>query len=130
MHTSGCSSAASASRLRTAKPDEEAIRRRSGAQAERRAQRVALRVRQMLETAEHGRAQRVQAGEGELHLGLDARRPGDPASLGGRRQVPQQGGLADARLAAQDQHPALARAHTRDESFQHVALADTVEQTG
>ena len=82
----------------------------------------------MLETAEHRRAQRVQAGEGELHLGLDARRPGDPAALRGRRQVPQQGGLADPRLAAQDQHAALARAHSRDESLQHVALADTVEQ--
>ena len=110
-------------------PDEEAIRRRSGAQAERRAQRVALRARQLLETAEHRRAQRVQAGEGELHLGLDARRPRDPASLRGRRQVPQQGGLADPRLAAQDQHPALARTHSRDESLQHVALADTVEQS-
>ena len=109
-------------------PDEEAIRRRSGAQAERRAQRVALRARQVLETVEHRRAQRMQAGECELHLGLDACRPGDPASLGGRRQVPQQGGLADSRLAAEDQHTALARAHSRDESLQRVALADTVEQ--
>ena len=58
-------------------PDEEPIGWRSGAQAERRAQRVALRVRQLLETAEHGRAQRVQAGERELHLGLDASRPDD-----------------------------------------------------
>src|SRR5262252_6341573 len=33
----------------------------------------------MPETAEHRCAQRVQAGERELHLGLDARRPGDPA---------------------------------------------------
>ena len=80
MHTSGCSSAASASRLRTASP----TRKRSGGgpalQAERRAQRVALRARQTLEPAEHRRAQRVQAGERELHLGLDAGRPGDPAS--------------------------------------------------
>ena len=57
--------------------DEEALRRRSGAHAERRAQRVALRARQRPETAEQGRAQRVQAGEGKLHLGLDARRRGD-----------------------------------------------------
>ena len=69
-------------------PDEEAIRWRSGAQAERRAQRVALRARQLPETVEHLRAQRMQAGERELHLGLDARRPGDPASLRGCRQVP------------------------------------------
>ena len=108
--------------------DQEAIRRRTGAQAERRAQRVALRARQMPETAEHRRAQRMQAGERELHLGLDARRPGDPASLRGRRQMPQQGGLADSRLAAEDQHATLTRAHSRDESIQHVALAATVEQ--
>ena len=109
-------------------PDQEAIRRRPGAQAERGAQRVALRVRELLEPAEHRRAQRVQAGVGELHLGLDARRPRDPASRGGRRQVPQQRGLADPRLAAQDQHPALPRAHSRDEALEHVALSDTVEQ--
>jgi hypothetical protein len=40
----------------------------------------------------------------------------------------QQGGLADSRLAAEDQHTALARAHSRDELIQHVALAGTVEQ--
>ena len=108
--------------------DEEAIRRRSSAQAERRAQRIALRARQLLEPAEHRRAQRVQAGVRELHLGLDACRPGDPAALRRRRQVPQQGGLADSRLAAQDQHPALARTHSGDESLQHVALTDTVDQ--
>jgi hypothetical protein len=109
-------------------PDEEAIRRRSGTQAKRRVQRVALRAWQMPATVEHGCAQRVQAGECELHLGLDACRPGDPASPRASRQVPQQGGLADARLAAEDQHTALARAHARDESFQHVALVVTVEQ--
>ena len=68
--------------------DEEAIRWRSVAQAERRAQRVALRARQTLETVEHVRAQRMQARERELHLGLDARRPGDPASRRGCRQMP------------------------------------------
>ena len=47
-----------------------------------------------------------------------------------RRQVPQQGGLADARLAAEDQHAALARPHARDEPLEHVALAVAVEQPG
>jgi hypothetical protein len=41
--------------------------------------------------------------------------------------MPQQGSLANARLAAKDEHTTLARAHTRDESFQHIALAVTVE---
>ena len=109
-------------------PDEEAIRRRSVAQAERRAQRVALRARQMPETAEHRCAQRMQAGERELHLGLDARRPGDPASRRGHRQVLQQGGLADARLAAKHQHPALARSHSGDEPIQLITLTPTTEQ--
>ena len=35
------------------------------------------------ETVEHGRAERVQAGERQLHLGLDACRPGDPAARRG-----------------------------------------------
>ena len=97
--------------------------------AERRAQRVALRTRQMRETPEHRRAQRMQARECELHLGLDTRRPDDPASLRGGRQVPKQGGLVDSRLAAENPPAALARAHSRDESLQHVALAGTTEQT-
>ena len=70
----------------------------------------------------------MQAGECELHLGFDARRPGDPASLCGGRQMLQQGGLADSRLAAENQHTTLTRAHSRDELIQHVALAATVEQ--
>ena len=82
----------------------------------------------MPETAKHRCAQRVQAGECELHLGLDPRYPGDPASLRDARQIPQQGGLADSRLAAEDQHTTVTRARFRDEPIQHLALADTVEQ--
>ncbi len=70
----------------------------------------------------------MQAGEGKLHLGLGARRPGDPASLGGGRQMPQQGGLADSGLAAQDQHATFTRAHARDETIKHVTLAATVKK--
>jgi hypothetical protein len=40
----------------------------------------------------------------------------------------QQGGLADSRLAAEDQHMTLTRARFHDESIQHLALAVTVEQ--
>lgn len=108
--------------------DQEAIRRGTGAHAERRVQRVALRDWQMPETAKHRCAQRMQAGECELHLGLDPRYPGDPASLRDVRQMPQQGGLADSRLAAEDQHTTATRARFRDESIQHLALAVTVEQ--
>src|SRR5690242_20422353 len=82
----------------------------------------------MPEMPEHRCAQLVQTGERELHLRLHARRPSDPASRGGLRQMPQQGGLADAGLAAQDEHPALARAHSDDESIEYVALPVTVQQ--
>jgi hypothetical protein len=70
----------------------------------------------------------MQAGEGELHLGLDPRYPGDSASFRDGRQIPQQGGLADARLAAKDQHTTLTRPRFRDEPIQHLALAATVKQ--
>jgi hypothetical protein len=40
----------------------------------------------------------------------------------------QQGGLADSRLAAENQHTALTRAHSRDELIQRTAFAGTVEQ--
>ena len=70
----------------------------------------------------------MQAGECELHLRLDAGRSGDPASVRVCRQMFQQSGLADSCLAAEDKHTTLPRAHSRDESLQHVALEDTVEQ--
>jgi hypothetical protein len=110
-------------------PDQEPVRPRPGAQAERRVERIALRTGEVTEAAEHGRAQGMQAGEGELHLGLHARRPRDPASTRGPRQVLEQRGLADARLAAQHQHPALARTHPRHEPLQHLAFAPTTDQT-
>ncbi len=62
-------------------PHEEPIRRGTSTQPECRVQRVALRARQMLDAVEHRYAQRMQAGECELHLGLDARRTNDPTSL-------------------------------------------------
>jgi hypothetical protein len=44
--------------------------------------------------------------------------------------VSQEGGLTDARLAAENKHVALAGAHTRDKSIEHAAFANAVEQTG
>jgi hypothetical protein len=108
--------------------DQKAIRRGTGAHAERGVQRVALGDWQEPETAKHRCAQRVQAGECELHLGLDPRYPGDPASLRDARQIPQQDGLTDSRLAAEDQHATATRARFHDESIQYLALAVTVEQ--
>ena len=129
-HTSGCSSAASASRLRTAR----ATRKRSGGgavlQPERDPQRVSLRAGQCLEPVEHRRAQLMQAGEGELHLGLDARDPGDAALRGLLGDVLQQRRLADPGLAAQDQHRALPRADALQQAVQHLALVAAALQHG
>ena len=64
-----------------------ATRNRSGAlagrQAQRDAQRVPLRLRERVEPVEHRRAQLMQAGERQLHLGLDARdlRDAEPGRL-------------------------------------------------
>ena len=70
-------------------PDQEAIRRRSGAQTERRAERIALRVRQGVATVQHRPTQRVQARERQLHLGLDTGYARDPAACSGADQILQ-----------------------------------------
>jgi hypothetical protein len=72
----------------------------------------------------------VQPREGQLHLGLDTRRPRHAASVGRRGYLSQERGLPDARLTAQDQHVAFARADTRNESIELHAFADAIKQTG
>ena len=111
--------------------DVEAVRRRPGTEAERGPQRIALRHRETLETIQHRRQQLVQAGEGQLHLRLDAGGAHHPAARRLLDQVLQQRRLAHARLAPQHQRPALARADRFDEAVEHVALAATApELTG
>ena len=103
--------------------DEEPIRRRPGADAERGLQRIALRHREALEAIQHRREQLMQPGEGELHLRLDA---GGTHHAAARRlldHVFQQRRLAHARLAAHDQRPALARANRFDQPVEHLAFA-------
>ena len=65
----------------------------------------------------------MQAGERQLHLGLDARDLRDAKARRPRSGVAQQRGLADARLAAHDEHRALAAAHVLQQPVQHLALA-------
>ena len=57
--------------------DQKAIRRRTRAEAEGRAERIALRARQPIQMAQQRRAELMNAGERELHLGLDSRSPRD-----------------------------------------------------
>jgi pimeloyl-ACP methyl ester carboxylesterase len=108
-------------------PDQEPIRRSAGAQTKRRTQSIALRARELPQTPEHRQTQRMQAGECELHLGLNARRPSNMASLRRHRKPLQQSGLADPRLTTQHQHPALAGAHPRDQPIQYLALMDAIK---
>ena len=109
--------------------DEETVRWRPCAQAERGRQCVSLRDRETPEPAEHRRAQCMQAGERELHLRLHAGGVNDPATSGrGVGQVPQQRALADSRLTSQDQHATLARTNSGDDLLEPLALAHTVQQ--
>lgn len=57
--------------------DQKTIRRHTRAEAEGRAERIALRARQALQMAQQRRAELMNAGERELHLGLDSRSPRD-----------------------------------------------------
>ena len=84
-------------------PDQEAVRRRTGAQAEGRAERILLRRGNVVEPVQQRRAQLVQAGEGQLRLRLDACRPDHPAAGRLAHQVLQQRRLADPGLPADHQ---------------------------
>ena len=53
-------------------PDQEAVRGRPDAAAESDVQRLALRFRQLVDVIHQRRAQLLQAGECELHIGLNA----------------------------------------------------------
>jgi hypothetical protein len=90
---SGCSSATSASRLRTARP----TKKRSGAGP--------------------------GPGERQLHLRLHTRSTGHTAARRLLDQVVQQRRLAHARLAAHHQRPALTRANSFDQPVEHVPFA-------
>ena len=109
--------------------DEESIRRVAGAEAEGRAQRLALGAGQRVQVVQQRRAELLQPGVRELHLGLGARRSDDAAS--GRRvhQILQQRGLADPCLAAQHEHRAPARAQASQQLIQRFALATPPEQS-
>lgn len=79
---------------------------------------------------EHRRAQLVQSGEGELHLGLDAPDLGDEASRGPLARVVQQGRLSHPGLAAQDQHRTSAGSDPLHQAIQCLALAVPTAQSG
>ena len=70
----------------------------------------------------------MQAGEGELHLGLHAGCAHHPELRRLLDEVLEQRRLADTRLTTDHQCPAFARADGLDQPVEHVAFAATARQ--
>ena len=111
-------------------PDQEPVGRRAGAAAEYRRERVALRDGQPVEVIQHGRAELVQAGIGQLHLRLNADSSRDVPARDPAGQVAQQRALAHARLAPQDGDPAPASERVGHKPVELLALAAASEELG
>jgi hypothetical protein len=108
--------------------DQEAVGRRTRGEPERHAQRGLLRLVERVQPVEHRRAQLVQPRERELHLGLDSRDARDPEAGGLLGAVLQQGGLADARLAVQHEHAAVAAADALQQLVEEPPLGGSAQQ--
>ena len=108
--------------------DQEPVRRRTGAEAERDPQRVALRAGEPTGLVQHRRQQLMQPGERELHLRLHPGRPRYPAPRRPRGQVVEQRGLAHPGLTADHQHPADACPHGANELIERAAFHAAVRQ--
>jgi hypothetical protein len=81
-------------------PDQEPIRWAAApAKPDGRTQRLLLRTGQGLKPVQYWRAELMQSGERQLHLGLDARGPDHSAAGRPVEDNIQQDGLADARFA-------------------------------
>jgi len=109
--------------------DDEAIRRLPCPQPERRGKRVALGTRQTVEPIQQRRGQLLQAGERQLHLGLDSDCP-QHAEL--RRRVDrvlQQCRLADPGLPSHHQGAALTPADRLEEAVERLTLTAPAEQS-
>ena len=107
---------------------QELIRRGALLEAERLPQRPALRAWKPTQPVEHRTAELMHAGERQLHLGLHAGRSRDGPARSPLDDVFQQGGLADARFAAQDQDLALTRPRASQQPIQRLALAPSTKQ--
>ena len=101
-------------------PDQEAVGRRTVLQPEGQPERGALRRRKLTGRGQARPEQLVQGGEAELHLALNPADPGNLEVRGGGRQVVQQRGLADPRLAPENERaaqPSTGRTHELVQPF-------------
>jgi hypothetical protein len=71
----------------------------------------------------------MEAGERQLHLGLDTGGPSDATAGGPLLQVVQQRGLADPGLAAQYQHLAVTRPHIGHQAVERLAFTAPSSET-
>ena len=85
-------------------PHQESIRRRPDRSAERHVEGTALRFRQGVEVSGQRRAQLLQSGVGEFHVGLDARDLHDVLLSSTIDEIVEQGGFSHAGLTTQYQH--------------------------
>jgi hypothetical protein len=102
--------------------DQERIRGWPGTESERDGKRVALRMREALHELQDRRAPHLKRRERELHLPLDPEGPDDPKPPPRLDRVPQQSGLAYARLSVHHQDPAVPAARGPQQPFEHLAL--------
>jgi hypothetical protein len=110
--------------------DEEPVGRRTGLQTERRRERLTLGSRQPVEAVEQRTAERMQAGVRQLHLGLDTGCAHSAVSGGTFEQVPQQLGLPDPRLTAQDEGGAVPTLGALQEVVESAALVSPPDHPG
>jgi hypothetical protein len=111
-------------------PDDETIRHRPGGDAEDGGQRVALRSWKTVEVPQHRCAELVQRGEGELHLGLDPRCPGQLTVDGALGDVLHQSRLAHARLAVDKKGTACPGADFINQSVEVISLGASTLEVG
>jgi hypothetical protein len=87
-----------------------------------------LRDRQLVEVAQQGRAQLMQAAVGQVHFRLHPDGGRDLPAGGPAGEVGQQGALAHASLAAQDKNATRTREHVGHKPVERFALTTASEQ--
>src|SRR5262249_21403045 len=110
--------------------DEERIGARRGREPEGGAERVRLRLGQLLERRQLAAEELVEPGEGELGLGLDAGRAKDAGSVARRPRVVEGRALAHARFPAQYERSAPARLAPLQQPIERGALGRPAYQHG
>ena len=111
-------------------PHEKAVRRWARAEAEHRGKGVALRIRQVIDSIHHRRAELMKPAVRELHLGLDTYRSSDMPARDSIGHVVEQGALAHTRFATKNDDAASTRKRVSQDPVEPFALTATSEESG